>query len=100
MIDANFEKYAKLSKRISLLEAERDALKPVIQADMEAEGLQELKSELGSFYFTTRKTWEYPESVQVEEKKYKELKKKAEESGEAISIENKSLAFRMAKEQI
>lgn len=100
MTDANFEKYAKLSKRISLLEAERDALKPVIQAEMEAEGLQELKSELGSFYFTTRKTWEYPESVQSEEKKYKELKKKSEESGEAISIENKSLAFRMAKEQI
>lgn len=100
MNDANFEKYAKLSKRISLLEAERDALKPLIAEDMEKEGLQELKSDLGSFYFTTRKTWEYPESVQAEEKKFKELKKKAEESGEAISIENKSLAFRMAKETI
>jgi len=100
MTDANFEKYAKLSKRIATLEAERDALKPIIQAEMEAEGLQELKSELGSFYFTTRKTWEYPESIQSLEKVFKAEKKKAEESGEAISIENKSLAFRMAKETV
>lgn len=100
MTDEKFIAYAKLCKQIASLEAERDALKPEIQAEMEAENIQELKNDFGSYYFTTRKTWEYPENVQDEEKKYKELKKKSEENGEAISIENRSLAFRMAKEII
>jgi 3-dehydroquinate dehydratase len=100
MTDEKFIKYALLCKQISTLEAERDALKPEIQSEMEIENLQELKNEYGSFYFTTRKTWEYPEYITDKEAVFKAEKKLAEANGDAISIENKSLAFRMAKEQI
>ena len=100
MTDEKFIRYAELTKQIANLEAQQLALKFELTEEMEKEDIQELKNDLGSFYFTTRKTWEYPEEVQQEEAKLKDMKKQAEESGEAIYLEHRTLGFRMAKEKI
>ena len=94
------EKYALLAKQISTLEAEQSALKPQVAEMLTKEDLQEFKADYGTFYFTKRKTWEYPDEIKEAEKKFKEMKKIAETDGTAIYEESESLAFRMAKEAI
>lgn len=90
-----FERYAQVKNQIKALETEAKEIADEVVAEMADAEVDTVTDEaIGSFYFTTRKSWEYPKYVQEAEEKYKELKEKAETIGEATYTESKSLAFR------
>ena len=65
---------------------------------MEANRLDNIPSRYGTFFFTVRRKFEYPEYVTEAEEHYKQAKKKAELTGEAKATETKSLSFRLPKQ--
>lgn len=90
-----FKEYAEITLQIKSLEEKKDALNEVLFKELLALEVDQVKSELGTFYFTARKTWTYPTYVKEAEAVHKELKKKAETTGEATFEEKKSLAFKV-----
>lgn len=105
-------RYAEIEKTIEAMEVEKKEIKTTLQAEMTELGADQIKSEVGMFYFRTTKKWSYPETVtkveeEVKEKvaplqsqieaemeKVKIAKKEAEENGTATAEEAKSLAFK------
>lgn len=93
-----FKNYASIQAEIKQLQDEAAMLKDAIAKEMEREEFDEVKTEEGTFYFMTRKSWTYPKTIQTLEKSLKEKKKEAEIKGTAKFKENKSLAYRMLNE--
>lgn len=91
------EQYAELQAQKDTLDEQMKALKVEIQEDMDSEELDKIEADFGTFYFTTRKSWTYPDYVKKAEEGFKKEKKRAEESGDATFKESRSLAFRGAK---
>ena len=87
-------RYAELEAQSKAIEEEQKKIKDSIASEMEKLEADQIKSEVGTFYFTTRKTWKYPESIKKLEDEVKVAKKTAEETGEATFEEKKSLAFK------
>lgn len=106
------EEYAKIENQIKEFESRKKEIKNTLQEEMTNLGADQIKSDLGMFYFRTSKKWSYPTSVIELENKVKkevkplqeeiknkeglikEAKKQSEESGEAIAEETKSLVFK------
>lgn len=76
------------------LEMEYDNLKAIVLADMEKTGQLEIKTDNAHLFFTTRKTYEYPEEVKTLEAGYKKAKTEWEETHEPKTI-TKSLTFKL-----
>lgn len=98
-------RYAEIEKTIEAMETEKKEIKSTLQDEMTALGADQIKSEVGMFYFRTTKKWSYPEEVVKKEEKVKEeigllqetvklAKQEAEEAGTATAEESKSLAFK------
>lgn len=92
-----FAEYADLKKQIADLEEIAESKRMQISAEMEKEGADKVESDFGTFFFTTRKTWQYSPVVDAAVEGLKVLKKKEEESGAAKATESKSLTFKPTK---
>ncbi len=88
------KKYEAIKLQIKALEVEADVLEPEVKEMLANCGAEQIETDLGKFYFTTRKSWKYTEAVKSKEVEVKELKKKEEEAGTATFEENKSLTYR------
>lgn len=116
-------RYAEIEKTIEAMEVEKKDIKIALHKEMTDVGAEQIKSEVGMFYFRTAKKWSYPESISALEASVKEIikpfqeeikeivkpleekieielqkvvsaKKEAEEIGTATVEETKSLAFK------
>jgi hypothetical protein len=104
--------YADIEKQIEAFEARKKEIKGTLQEEMTNLGADQIKSEVGMFYFRTTKKWSYPEvvkavevevktaikpleeKIEIEMQKVVSAKKEAEENGTATVEESKSLAFK------
>jgi hypothetical protein len=86
-------RYYTLSEMKSEIEKEMLEIKGSIQDEMESKNIDSLSEDFGSFYFTSRKKYSYPEEIKTLEKEYKEAKKAYEKTNEPESI-SKSFSFR------
>ena len=93
-----FEDYADKKNQIKVLTDQLKVMGEEITKEMNDENLSEVDSDFGKFYFTTRKTYSYPEYVIELEKTYKNKKKESELNGDAKFIESDSLTFRSKNE--
>lgn len=96
-VKAVFARFAELDAQIKTLETEKEALRPTIQAEMEAQRIDQVKADYGTFFFTTRKTWKYSPKVEEMSTALKEQKKREEQDGTATAEEITSLSFKAAK---
>jgi hypothetical protein len=99
MTDKNkiaYSEYSEVVAKIKELEAKKDMLAEVIYGNMTKDGLDQVKSDYGTFYFTVRKTWTYPEDVKEVEAILKAKKKEYETNGKATFEEKKSLAYKQS----
>ncbi len=105
-------RYAEIEKTIEAFEVEKKEIKATLQVEMTALGADQIKADVGMFYFRSSKTWKYPdtvfrvelevkkkieplqEKIEVEMEKIKMAKKEAEEAGTATFEEKKSLAYK------
>lgn len=89
-----FKNYADIKNQIKDLTAKSKEIEKLVSEEMVKGDVEEVKSDFGTFYFTARKTWDYPSYVREAETKFKDEKKKSEENGDAKFEEKKSLTFR------
>lgn len=89
--------YSNILREIEALEIEKEELKEVISKGMNKEGLDSVKSELGTFFFRSSKSWEYSEKIKALSEKLKKEKKEEEIKGIAVLTESKSLSFLPSK---
>lgn len=89
-----FKNYADIKNKIKELTAQAKEIEKEVTSEMDKLGMEKINSNIGTFSFTKRKSWEYPEEVKLKEQEYKEIKKKSEEDGSAKATETKSLTFR------
>ncbi len=108
----DIEEYIKLNQEISDLETKQKEVAERIQIQMEAGGMVNHKTPAGTFYTTTRKTWDYPSDMPV---RYEDedwmlhdvldmqtAMKVAQKNYELIAepkSESTSIGFRVAKEK-
>ena len=92
-----FKEYSDLVVKIKSFENRKEELGKEIFGEMVKLEVEQVQSDFGTFYFLSRKTWEYPSYVKEAEMLYKNKKKEAETKGDATFEEKKSLAYR-AKE--
>lgn len=90
----HLEKYAELKNQIKILEENIDELQPLILAEMETEQADEIDTEFGRFLTGKRRTYTYPQEIESEIEKIKELKKEAEAKGTASYTEKSYLIFK------
>ena len=92
-----FKKYADIKQKIRALQDEAMEIEMQVVMEMDANKLDKVETNFGSFYFTIRKAWEYPAYVEEAKEAYNSAKKKAELTGEAKAKQGRSLAFRSSK---
>lgn len=93
-----FTQYALLKAQIKEINAQLDALKPEIIEKIRGYEGESVKVGFGTFFVKSiRRYTKYPQQVQDAMENVKELKKNAEESGEAEFTENDELVFRFSK---
>ena len=90
---SDVEAYATLTSQIEDLEKKRDEVKERIYGQMDFGGARNVATPLGSFYFTERSVWEYPEEIKKLDETAKIAKKTFEQENEPTKI-TKSLGFR------
>ena len=95
---SHFKRYAAIKATIKELQDEAEAIERQLSAEMEQHQLDKVPSAYGTFFFTLRKKWEYPEYVTEAEDVYKQAKKRAELTGQATCTETKTLSFRQRVE--
>lgn len=88
------KEYADLEAQKKEIEERQKAIKPEITGEMENLGVEQVKSDFGTFYFMTRKKWSYSDAVKSVEETLKNTKKQEEENGTAKAEESKTLAFK------
>jgi len=90
---------AQVKNQIKFLKEKEAILVAEVTEEMNEEELGEVKTDWGTFAFTTRKKYTYPEYVTALEKTFKDKKKESELNGDATSEENSFLTFREAKSE-
>jgi len=86
-------RFAELKAEERRIKDELQAISEQISGQMEAGGLSRAKTPFGTFYFTERKRWEYPDDVVKIEQKLKKAKKEYEATHEPKTI-TRTLSFR------
>ena len=91
--------YADLKAQAKALDAEIEATEAKVLKYLEAEGVDTLKEDYGTFSVVTRKKWSYSPELVEKEKEYKTIIKSKQndeqQSGEAKYEESKGLSFRV-----
>lgn len=90
-----FKEYADIKNQIKDLTTKSKEIEILVTKEMNKEEVEQVRSDFGTFYFISRKTWKYPKRILEMEINLKEEKKKVEEEGKATFEEKKSLAFRV-----
>lgn len=93
----NIEKikeYEVIKLQIKELEGKAKELEPVVREALETIEEDQIETDSGKFYFTTRKTWKYSDVVKSKEIEVKALKKEEEGNGTATATETKSVTYR------
>lgn len=88
------KEYEAIKLQIKELESQAKELEPVVREALESIEEDQIETDNGKFYFTTRKTWKYTEAVTTKEAEVKALKKEEEENGRAKASESKSVTYR------
>ena len=88
------KEYEAVKLQIKELTDKAKELEPVVTEALESIEEDQIETDNGKFYFTTRKTWKYTDAVKEKESEVKTLKKEEEESGKAECEEKKSLTYR------
>jgi len=96
-VDENlFLQLYEVNKEMNKLKEQETELKQKIEDDMKAKDLTSFKKEwFWSIWFTTRKSWDYDDSVKLAKSNFDDIKKKFENENEPI--EKSSIAFRFEK---
>ena len=96
-----FQRYAEIKNQMKVLDAEAKVINEKVVVEMEAEKADKVESDYGQFYFTTRKSWKYAETivpfeqaVEQASEKLSEEQKKQQVNGTAVATESKSLTFK------
>jgi hypothetical protein len=89
-----FIKYAEVKNKIKQLTDEAKKIEEGVTAEMIKAEVDQVKSEVGTFSFTTRKTWKYSPVVEELKIQLKVTQEKEETDGIATFEEKKSLTFR------
>jgi hypothetical protein len=92
-MENTYQKYAIIVAKIDALEAEKEALRVTILTDMVKNGQEKIETDVGKFSRSSKKTWEYPETVKQIGEDFKAAKAKAESTGEATFTETESIRF-------
>lgn len=96
-IDAeDVARFAELESEIKKLSEEKDRIKELIAEQMKVGKSDSYTSVFGSFYFSTKKKWEYPEEITQEIANAAAKKKRFETENKPVEI-TKSLGFRAKK---
>ena len=88
------KEYESLKLQIKELTDKAKELEPVVVEALESVEEDQIETDVGKFYFTTRKSWKYTDAVKIKEAEFKDLKKEEEENGIAKCEEKKSLTYR------
>lgn len=88
--------YAELNAQKIELETKMEVIKDRISDQMNMGNKDSLSTPLGSFYFTSRKSWEYPKELEEAEVELKAKKKKFETENQPTKI-TKAFGFRAKK---
>lgn len=92
-------RYAEIKSEIDALEAEQSNIRIQIAKELDASGMEKFEvTNIGSFYYMSRKKYEYPKAITVLEQDLKTRKREYENSPKVKFTESKSLAFRELKE--
>ena len=90
--------YAELKLKAKELEAQIDELNPQVLEIMKESAVEEIEiGDLGKLTMASRRTWIYPEFIQLKEKELKAEKKEAEQTGTADYSEKHYVMFKEAK---
>jgi hypothetical protein len=92
-----FQKYGELKSQIVQLSAEAKELEKDIfpqMLELKENGVDNVKSDYGTFFLILHKTWIYSKDVKTKEAELKAIKKSEEESGKASFKESQSFSFR------
>lgn len=92
-----YEEYAQLEAEIGALESKKEQLRPMILKQMVENGLESMKTALGSFSVTKMKVWTFPPRIVEMEETFKAEKEKAKSTEEATYVEKESLRFTQIK---
>ena len=95
MNTSKLARYAELKSAVKEAETEMKVLNEEITAELEKAKLDEVETEYGKFYFTSRSKWTYPELIVKEEELLKTHKKEAEQKGTATREDMKILTFKV-----
>lgn len=91
------KEYAELKVQEKQIKLRIDELNPLIKADLVAQGLDKLPTNLGNFNIKRAKKWTYSEAVKKMEENLKLLKTEEEADGTATFVEVEQLEFRENK---
>lgn len=87
--EADVLEYAALDEEKKKIEKKQDEIKERIAAQLDFTGKSNYEHPLGSFYFTTKKTYEYPYNLKIYYRDYGLVLEDAEEIGLAVSSAKK-----------
>lgn len=90
------KEFARIESEIVALTTKQDEIKSRIASQIEIGGKSDYKSEFGTFYFTEKKKWLYPDEVDKLASEASAAKKKFETENDPVSI-SKSFGFRAKK---
>lgn len=88
-----FEEYALIDSQIAEMELKKASLRTKILERLVKDGVEKLKTALGTFTMSPVKKWTYPDVVQEKTEEVKALKAKFESTGEATYTETPSFRF-------
>ncbi len=87
---------SEIDKLMKELKERAEAIKEEINKDMESCKLKDYKLDwVWTVYYTTRKTYKYPDEIKESEKEIKAKKKEYEQSEKAEYTEKRSISFRL-----
>lgn len=92
-----FKELADVTAQLKELKDKEAFLKKQVSAEMQRDEVDKVEADYGTFYFTNRKTWKYPEALTKAENDIKDQKKAAQSDGSATFEESLSLTFRASK---
>lgn len=92
-----YEDYAVVEAQIKVLKNKQDEMRVEILKEMVEKDQKTIKTAVGSFSVSQRKSWEYTKNVEEAKEKLDALKAKEESCGDATFIETPSLMFRTIK---
>lgn len=97
-LNRHVDEYSKVLQEIEQLQQKADVLKEQIREEIDRMGIGKLPTNAGTFFYSERKKYEYPQDIKNMEYEIKELKKEYERDAE-YEI-NKIFSFKKASKDV